>query len=245
MGALYVSIKLLYRRVIPRSLDQFFFNGRSGVSRAILAAKYKLESTAGHNEMYDTEYYKRQEIEMAESSKAIAASLIEHFSPDSVIDVGCGSGAVLNAFRDKGIQGSGLEYSEAALKLCHEKKLEVKQFDIESKHAALMKPAILVLSTEVAEHLPPSCADRYVDLLVGLTRQHIVITAATPGQGGTDHVNEQPNSYWIEKFANRGAQYLGELTNALRNDWSARKVDHHRARNVLVFKLSQKDSAPR
>jgi hypothetical protein len=52
----------------------------------------------------------------------------------------------------------------------------------------------MVTSFEVAEHIPERLEDRYVDMLC-LLGNLIVISAATPGQGGMDHVNEQPHAY--------------------------------------------------
>ena len=72
-------------------------------------------------------------------------------------------------------------------------------------------------------------------LLIKLAKRHIVITAAPPGQGGTDHVNEQPPQYWIEKFTGAGALFSEELTAAFREDWARANVEVSRARNVLVF----------
>ena len=63
---------------------------------------------------------------------------------------------------------------------------------------------ILVVCTEMAEHLDPEHADHLVSLLAGLAQSAIYFTAATPGQGGQDHVNEQPREYWVSKFAALG-----------------------------------------
>src|SRR5688572_10774780 len=115
MGLVYRSLKGFWRTVVPRALNGFFLGGQSGFSRMILSAKDRLERTASHDELYDAEYYTRQEEEMATSSAGIAGSLKERLAPRYVIDVGCGNGAVLNAFREIGIQGEGLEYADAAL----------------------------------------------------------------------------------------------------------------------------------
>ncbi|NNM78229.1 hypothetical protein HJG53_15155 [Sphingomonas sp. ID1715] len=63
----------------------------------------------------------------------------------------------------------------------------------------------LVQSLEVAEHLPASRAEAFVD---SLSRHGDVIlfSAAVPHQGGEHHVNEQPLGYWRAKFAARGYQ---------------------------------------
>lgn len=52
----------------------------------------------------------------------------------------------------------------------------------------------------MAEHLYAKHADKLVETLTRSARHAIYFTAAPPGQGGLDHVNEQPHEYWIEKF---------------------------------------------
>jgi hypothetical protein len=36
---------------------------------------------------------------------------------------------------------------------------------------------------------------------------YVIMSGATPGQGGYHHVNEQPREYWIDKFAEYGFTY--------------------------------------
>jgi hypothetical protein len=57
----------------------------------------------------------------------------------------------------------------------------------------------LCQSLEVAEHLPPARAKTFV---ADLAAQAPVVlsSAATPGQGGENHLNEQPGSYWQSHF---------------------------------------------
>jgi hypothetical protein len=72
-----------------------------------------------------------------------------------------------------------------------ESAMEVFKCNLESDSPmATRLTADLVLSIEVAEHLPGAWADRYVNFLYEIAKRAIVITAAIPGQGGTDHVNE-------------------------------------------------------
>jgi hypothetical protein len=66
------------------------------------------------------------------------------------------------------------------------------------------EPAELVVCTEVAEHLEADHADKLVSVLAGLAQRAIYFSAAPPGQGGTDHVNEQPPEYWIAKLERLG-----------------------------------------
>jgi hypothetical protein len=87
---------------------------------------------------------------------------------------------------------------------------------------------------EVAEHLPASCAERYLDLLCG-AGDRIIFTAATPGQGGSDHVNEQPHEYWISKFVARGFSHEVEASNEASKQWEAAGIATWYWRNVMIF----------
>ena len=57
-----------------------------------------------------------------------------------------------------------------------------------------------------------------------------------PGSSGRDHVNEQPNDYWIEKFAARGFGFDRELAMRLRSEWRAEGVDEAFFKSLMVFR---------
>lgn len=237
MGVAYRTVKATWRLLIPKRLYRRAFNGDSWISRRILAVKGELEKTASHNELYDDQYYATMDAEMAIPARGMAESVLAYYpnlKNGTALDVGCGNGAVLAELNRLGMRVAGLEYSDAAIKRARAKGLDVHKFDLEGE-VKYDQPADLVLSTEVAEHLPESCADRYVDLMTRAANSLIVMTAATPGQGGTDHVNEQPNSYWINKLEARGFRHNPEMTETLRKDWATRGVDRHRSSNVMVF----------
>ena len=61
----------------------------------------------------------------------------------------------------------------------------------------------LVLSLEVAEHLPSECAEAFVESLVNLGPV-ILFSAAIPYQGGENHVNEQWPEYWVGVLSGEG-----------------------------------------
>ena len=127
------------------------------------------------------------------------------FHPSSVIDVGCGIGTFLAVFRRygvgnvKGIDGNWVNRELLA------KYISLPDF-IE---ADLQRPLPvdrrfdLALCLEVAEHLRPDAAGVLVESLVQLS-DIIIFSAALPGQGGENHLNEQYVDYWQEKFASHG-----------------------------------------
>ncbi len=87
------------------------------------------------------------------------------------------------------------------------------------------------MSLEVAEHLPPECAEAFVDELISLSPV-ILFSAAIPKQGGEDHVNEQWPEYWAEKFQQRGYQIVDYLRRII---WSNPKVACYYKQNILIF----------
>ena len=189
-----------------------------------------------HNAIYTRDYY-ADSVEGAavQSAGVMARSIFECFRPKALIDVGCGTGALLAAFRELGCDVRGLEYSDAGLAYCRNRGLPVEKFNIETDRLAAGKIYDVAVSFEVAEHLAAWKADGYVELLCGLAPV-IVMSAATPGQGGHDHVNEQPHTYWIEKFHHRG-YVIDQVTSArLSSEWKTSGAASWYYDNVMVFR---------
>ena len=218
-------IKNLYRTLLPVS-----------VRNSPIVAKLKAQ-LLGHDWIYNSDYYERTvEGPAVRSAGTIANSILNDFKATCVIDVGCGTGALLEALRDTGCEVFGLEYSEAALKYCRARRLNVAKFDLERNVFNDNRTFDVAVSMEVAEHLPEKAADRYVDLLARLS-QVIVFTAAPPGQGGVDHVNEQPSSYWITKFQQRGFEHAEEISQRWRESWKAAgDVEGWYHQNLMIFR---------
>ena len=198
---------------------------------------------AGHDDRYDEEYFAYVESTTAPSAVHIAASIVRDLAPRTLLDVGCGTGAILHALRERGVTVSGLEYSTVALAYCRERGLDVRKLDLTVERVPT--PAVpydVVLSTEVAEHLPEQLADPLVDALTS-QGPTVVFTAATPGQGGLDHFNEQPHSYWIAKFAARGFALDEQLTPAWRTEWHGKTATWY-SDNLMLFRRSAPDPRP-
>ena len=194
--------------------------------------------TASHQEIYDEEYYKYVDETAVLAAPEMASSIYNYFKPNRMVDVGCGSGALLAEMNNNGVSGFGLEYSERGIMLCEKKGLKVHKFDIETdKNNPIGGNFDLVTSFEVAEHLPEKLADKFVEFLAGVAPS-ILITAATPGQGGLDHVNEQPHEYWISKFQKAGCLFKKDESLKMRAEWTSRGVARWYANNVMIFTKS-------
>ena len=224
MSAIKNVIKNLYRTLLPAS-----------VRHSAIVARLQ-DKLLPHNWIYDSNYYEKSvEGPAVRSAGRIADSILREFGAGRVIDIGCGTGALLEALRDRGCEVFGLEYSKAGLKYCHARRLEVAKFDLERDTFNYDRSFDVAVSMEVAEHLPEVTADRYVDLLTRLS-PIVVFTAAPPGQIGTNHVNEQPPSYWINKFRQLGFEYAEELSKRWRETWKAAgDVEGWYYENLMIF----------
>jgi SAM-dependent methyltransferase len=161
----------------------------------------------------------------------IAPTLVEavrtHFpEARSVVDFGCGTGVYVNSFRRSGLDAVGFEYSDTARRWARERSgVEIQPFDLRSFPGA-GRTFDLALSLEVAEHLEPQLALRLVDICCAHAPT-VIFSAARPGQRGQGHINLQPKSYWIERFAERRYRLDHVRTRALQ--------DHLRARLARGF----------
>ena len=123
--------------------------------------------------------------------------------PETVLDIGCGTGTWLHAAQDRGVKDiAGVD----GLYLTSEKLFIPKEL---IRHEDLNLPfdlgrrVDLLFSFETAEHIEPENADVFVDTLVRHS-DTILFSAAAPRQPGTHHVNCQWPVYWQEKFNARG-----------------------------------------
>lgn len=191
----------------------------------------------GHDGVYNAQYYQNTvEAPAVQGAPIIFDSIMRAFNPATLIDVGCGTGALLEVFRERGIRVAGLEFSEAALLYCRQRGLDVRKFDIENDRLPPAENFDVAVSMEVAEHLPAKVAAHYVALLSKLSNV-IVFTAAHPGQGGQDHVNEQPPSYWIAKFAAQGLIHDELTTRSWKHQWrESGLVASWYSENLMVFR---------
>lgn len=195
-----------------------------------------MEKTGDRDDIYSPKYYQTMvEPYARKSAPQIARSIVETFHPQTVIDVGCGSGALLVELRKLGIRRLlGLDCADAGLDIARARSLDVRKFDITADRWTSAARFDVAVSMETAEHLPASAADRYVELLC-LLAPVVIFTAAHPGQGGIGHFNEQPPEYWMELFKTHGFRLVEKTTADWQTVWAAAGVANFYTRNLMVF----------
>ncbi len=163
------------------------------------------------------------------SAEQVYARLFPDEFVGSVIDFGCGRGAWLEAAEQRGAERIlGLE-SFVEGETAH----YVRQHDLTTAYA-VDTPFELAVSVEVGEHLEAKHADTLVQSLANAA-PWCLFSAATPLQGGLHHVNEQPPSYWAQKFSAAGMQCL-DIRSLI---WDDSTIEPWYRQNLLLFRKPQ------
>lgn len=205
------------------------------VNRFVHGTTTSLGGITRDEDVYDEEYFRMVEQTASQSASVIAESIMNDLKPMRVVDVGCGTGVLLERLRDLGVQVMGLEYNGVALRMCKERSLDVRQFDIEHDTIVSLADADVAVCFEVGNLISESAADRCVELLCGVSRA-IVFSAGAASQGGVHVLNEQPQEYWVDKFHARGFGLDRELSMTWRAHWKDPNTAAWFFNNVMVFR---------
>jgi SAM-dependent methyltransferase len=165
------------------------------------------------------------------AAREIVPFVIDLIKPDSVVDVGCGTGTWLKVFEENNVSDflgiDGAYVNKAGLKVKLDSFVE---HDLETPYTT-SRNFDLVISLEVAEHLEEQSADIFIRTLVGLG-DTVIFSAAIPNQGGQNHLNEREPAYWISKFKKEGYKCYDVVRPVF---WDNEKVDCWYRQNILLF----------
>lgn len=180
---------------------------------------------------YTKKFYQGQFDIVYQSAKIIIRLLLELIHPRRVIDVGCGIGIWLSAFREYGIEDIwGVDVEDFDRDILLIPKDRFIGCDVEKPFSIPME-FDLVISLEVAEHLPGSCAETFIDSLTRLGPV-VLFSAAIPFQGGEQHLNEQWPDYWARFFQQKGYLLIDSMREKI---WDNEDVAWWYAQNILLF----------
>lgn len=153
--------------------------------------------------MYDGLFFDYVDAGALRSARRVVAVISSEIEVKSVLDVGCGRGgwaATWKQLTEANIVGVDGDYVDRKTL-----KIELSEFRVQDLNRPfdLGERFDLVQSLEVAEHLMPASSSNFVASLV----KHgdiVLFSAAVPGQGGTQHINERPLEFWRDLFAQHG-----------------------------------------
>lgn len=180
----------------------------------------------------EVKYIHERSVHNTRAAEVIVPEIIAHFHPKSVVDVGCGIGTWLKVFEENGVShllGIDGEYVDMSMLMID--KSNFKKYDL-NKVIDVNKKFDVVLCLEVAEHLEKGSSNLLIKSLTAFG-DIVIFSAAIPGQGGQNHLNEQYPEYWVELFA--AFQYFP--VNDLRSTfWTNENVEWWYRQNIIIFK---------
>jgi hypothetical protein len=180
---------------------------------------------------YSKAFYAHRSATAVPAARIVIAELAQLLQPASVIDVGCGDGSFLSVLSEfgvadlRGVEGPWID--DAQLQISPD---SLQRHDLNRPFASERRYDLAV-SIEVAEHLRPERAEGFVDDLTRLA-DVVLFSAAIPGQGGTNHINERWQAYWAGLFAARDYHVIDCLRPPL---WFDDDVPHSWRQNLLVY----------
>lgn len=152
---------------------------------------------------YDERFYRYIQQGAMRSAQIVAPLVIEHLKIQSILDVGCGAGAWLSEYNKLGIPiylgVDGLYVKPDTLLI---PSAAFRAADI-SQPFDLGKRFDLVQCLEVGEHIETPASGVLIANLVKHS-DFVLFSAAIPGQGGENHINEQSYEFWRAIFAEHG-----------------------------------------
>ena len=182
-------------------------------------------------QLYSRDFYGWQRSGSYRSASRVVPLVRELLDVKSVCDVGCGIGTWLRCWRENGVEdvlgldGDYVDREQLMIPAERFQPTDLRQPFRYERHFDL------ATSLEVAEHLPRDRAEGFVSDLTSLAPV-ILFSAAVPGQGGTDHINERWQNYWAELFDRNGFATFDVIRPKI---WNDSDVEYWYRQNTLLF----------
>lgn len=191
-----------------------------------------MESVKNYDQIYNEEFFKDRNAATRYAAEKILDIVTSVVPPiHSAADVGCGVGTWLSILVERGVNDvQGFDGPWVNNDLLQIPTDSFTESDLQ-KPLTTDKRYDLAISLEVAEHLPSECADTFVESLTGLS-DFVLFSAAIPHQGGVNHLNEQWQSYWAGKFAEKNYLALDPVRSKI---WADKQISIPYRQNIIVY----------
>lgn len=184
----------------------------------------------------EIKYVHDSDVHRSKDAAHIVPFLIKLFDPRSVLDVGCGLGNFLKSFIDEGVKDvCGIEgpWLDKAKLVIDEHLVNIRELE---NSFNLERRFDMVLCLEVAEHINEASSEKLIDVLTAHS-DVIVFSAAIPGQGGQNHINEQWIGYWERLFNDRDYKLYDVIRPYI---WNIHEIFWWYRQNIVVAIKSSK-----
>ncbi len=134
--------------------------------------------------------------------------VVEKKAIRSMVDIGCGTGGMVEAAHAKGLDAVGIDGDSVIQRQapCH-----VHDY---TKGPIQVQPTDLAWSVEFVEHVAEEFVPNYMESF--RCCKYALITYAQPGTPGYHHVNCQDQDYWVGVFSKHGFELDEETTSGVR-----------------------------
>jgi len=188
-------------------------------------------ATKKYRNFYNAQFYSGQADNSYQSAKEVLKVLFDIYRPRSIVDFGCGQGTWLTAAEELGVADlKGYDGDWVDTSKLYSKNINFEPVNLDQK-VEVEKKYDLAISLEVAEHLKEKSAKNFVQSICNAS-DVILFSPAIKGQGGTNHINEQWQSYWIDLFKNNKYNCFDIIRSQI---WDDENVEWWYRQNTFVF----------
>jgi SAM-dependent methyltransferase len=160
--------------------------------------------------------YRRDEGWLAQFGR-LADAILRELQPQTVLDVGCAIGLLVEALRVRGVEAYGVDVSEYAISQVHE---SVRAFcTVAGATEPFGRHYDLITCIEVLEHMRPEQAP---EAIANLCRHAAcVLFSSSPfDYAEVTHFNVQAPEYWAKLFAQQGFYRDVDLDASFLTPWA-------------------------
>jgi 2-polyprenyl-3-methyl-5-hydroxy-6-metoxy-1,4-benzoquinol methylase len=169
----------------------------------------KLQATSEiFNEAYYRDNYRTYEWDaLAHEFRATATLIRDTFLPKKALDVGCATGHLVRALREREVEAWGLDASGWATGAADESVSPYLTHGLIQQLPFRAKSFDTVICFDVLEHIPEEDADRACAELMRVASRYLIlnlITLESADYTDPTHITVKPKQWWIDKLTKLG-----------------------------------------
>ncbi len=150
------------------------------------------------NSIYTSEWFAKRYLILWRA--AVMCGVLRHlFHPKTYLDAGCAIGDLVEDMLLAGVDSLGIEGSNSVTPYV---RVKDRVLILDLRFPIDLPKCDLCTCFEVAEHIEPWGTNTFLDNLCRFS--DLLVMSISTFQGGKNHVNLQPRSWWDKKMQDRG-----------------------------------------